>query len=402
MGRIIAFILTLSVVEGLTAAPLQAQVLSGLDVLQKEGFAVLQDKAVGVITNHTGKDGAGRGIVEILAKAPGVRLKAIFTPEHGFLGAAPAGAAITTTTDTLTGLPIFSLYGATKRPTPEMLKDLDVLVFDMQDVGARFYTYLTTMAMAMEAAAAQKIEFIVLDRPNPTGGAVIEGPVKIMEISRFTSYLPVPIRHGLTPGEAALHYNSTLATPVRLTVVPLKGWERDMLWKETGLEWTNPSPNIRNPTAALLYPGIGCFEATNMSVGRGTDMPFEWFGAPWLEPKKVLKELKKAKLPGFGFKIKTKTPKDDRYKGQECPGLIIRVKDPKAARPVDLWVHLMTILRERYSYEFQPRWEEIRTMVGNDDFQRRYQGEESPEDILKSFKESSATFEKTRHPYLLY
>jgi len=386
----------------LLCASAHAQVLTGLDVLESEGFKALQGKSVGIITNHTGKDHAGKSAVELLAKAPGVKLKAIFTPEHGFLGAEAAGAAIASTTDTATGLPIFSLYGQTKRPTPQSLEGLDVLVFDMQDVGARFYTYLSTMGMAMEEAAGRKIEFMVLDRPNPVGGAVIEGPVKIPEISAFTSYLPVPIRHGLTAGEMARLYNAYLETPVKLTVVPMQGWKRDMLWEETGLTWTNPSPNIRNATAALLYPGIGCFESTNLSVGRGTDMPFEWVGAPWLDARAVFQDLHDAHLAGFSFKVQSKTPKDDLYKDVECRGIEIRVKDPKAVRPVDLWVTLMTILRERYSYEFIPRFDEVRMMVGNDDFQKRYLGEEKPDAIIAAFHASAARFEKTRKPFLLY
>lgn len=382
--------------------PARGEVLSGLDVLEADGFQALQGKTVGVITNHTGKDRSGRGTVEVLARAPGVRVKAIFTPEHGFLGSAPAGAVIASSTDPATGLPIYSLYGAVKRPPPDALAGLDALVFDMQDVGARFYTYLTTMAMAMESAAAASIEFVVLDRPNPLGGAVLEGPLKIPEISRFTAYLPVPIRHGMTPGEMARFYDSRLEGPVKLTVVPLQGWRRGMLWEETGLPWTNPSPNIRNPTAALLYPGIGCFESTNLSVGRGTDKPFEWVGAPWLDAKGLLKDLKTAKLPGFGYKIRSKTPKDDRYKDVECKGLEIRVKDPKAARPVDLWVHMMASLRVRHSYEFVPRWDEVRLMVGNDDFAKRYLGEEDPEVILKSFQTDIESFRKSRQPFLLY
>jgi uncharacterized protein YbbC (DUF1343 family) len=386
----------------LFAFPVRAEVLTGLDRLEAEDFAPLKGKAVGLITNHTGKDRQGRGANEVLFHAPGVRLKAIFTPEHGFLGTIPGGDAVAPSTDPATGLPVYSLYGTTKRPTPEMLAGLDALVFDIQDVGARFYTYLTTMAMAMEEAAGRNIEFVVLDRPNPLGGVVVEGPVKIPEIRHFTSYLPVPVRHGLTAGEMAGLYNATLETPAKLVVIPMSGWRRDMLWQEAGFPWVSPSPNIRNPVAALLYPGIGCFEATNLSVGRGTDAPFEWVGAPWLDAPGIVHDLKKLKLPGFKFKEENQSPQEDLYKGVRCYGIRITVTDAAAARPVDLFVHLMTLLRERHGYEFQPRWDEVRLVVGNDDFEKRYLGEESAEAILESFKKDTAQFERTRKTYLLY
>ena len=384
------------------ALPASADVLTGIDVLEADGFKPLQGKTVAVITNHTGKDRSGKSTVALLAAAPGVRLKAIFTPEHGFLGSQAAGAAVASSTDAATGLPIFSLYGPTKSPTPESLKGIQVLVFDMQDVGARFYTYLTTMAMAMEAAAQQGVEFVVLDRPNPDGGAVVEGPVKIPEVSAFTSYLPVPVRHGLTAGEMARYYDAFLEKPAKLTVVAMKGWKRDMLWSETGLPWVAPSPNIRNPTEALLYPGVGMFEATNLSVGRGTDEPFEWVGAPWLNAHAVFEALHEAHLEGFSFKVQKKQPKEDLYAGITCPGIEIRVKDPKAVRPVALWATLMNILRERHPDEFLPRLEEVRLMVGNDDYQKRYLGEEPASGIVKAFDLSNASFLKSRRPYLLY
>lgn len=386
----------------LLSVPSSAAVRTGLDRLEAEGFKTLQGKRVGLITNHTGRDSAGRSTAEALAKAPGVKLMALFTPEHGFLGTAPAGAAIGPSTDPVTGLPVHSLYGRMKRPTPEMLAGLDVLVFDIQDVGARFYTYLTTMGYALEAAAEAGIEFVVLDRPNPVGGAMVEGPVKVSQVSAFTSYFPVPIRHGLTAGEMARMHNDSLETPARLTVVPMEGWTRGMLWPDTGLEWVNPSPNIRNPDAALLYPGIGCFEATNLSVGRGTDTPFEWVGAPWLNDKVLFSQLKELKIPGFKFKRQVRTPTDDLYKGVETKGIQIKVTDPSKARPLDLFVHLMALLRDEHSYEFEPRWDEIRLMVGNEDFEKRYLSHDSPWEILEAFHKDEDAFNASRKPFLLY
>lgn len=397
MRKILALVLL-----SLAAAPLRAQVLTGLDVLEKQDFSILKGKRVGLITNQTGRDAAGRSTIDVLYHAPGVSLKAIFSPEHGLSGETPAGRAVASSQDPETGLPVYSLYGKSPRPTPEMLAGLDALVFDIQDAGTRFYTFLTTMAMAQEAAAQAGIPFIVLDRPNPLGGEVIEGPLKIPEISAFTCYLPVPIRHGMTDGEVARLYNATLDTPARLIVVPMRGWKRSMLWKDTGLPWIPPSPNLRNPTEALLYPGIGLFEATDVSVGRGTDTPFEWIGAPWMDNKGAVKALRKLDLPGFKFKVEFKTPRSDLFAGRACHGIRITVSDPEAARPVDLFVQLAAILRSVNEFEFQPRFDDMRLMMGNDEYLKNFLADDSPDDQLARMRADDAAFARTRRPYLLY
>ncbi|MDE2292999.1 MAG: DUF1343 domain-containing protein, partial [Elusimicrobia bacterium] len=272
-------------------------VLAGIDVLRQHGFAEIKGKRVGLITNQTGRDRHGRTTVQILANAPDVTLAALFSPEHGFAGISESSSVASGTFSLPDGrsVPIFSLYGATRAPTADMLSGVDALVFDIQGAGARFYTYSTTMAMAMEAASAAGIDFVVLDRPDPLGGDVVEGPVLEDGLRAFTAYMPVPIRHGMTMGELARLYNVMGRVGAKLTVVPLKGWRRSMWFDQTGLPWTPPSPNMPDLATDILYPGMALFEAFNVSVGRGTPFPFQWIGAPWLDAKSVVRRLRRAR-----------------------------------------------------------------------------------------------------------
>lgn len=387
--------------EGLPS-PSFAAVLSGLDVLEKRDFSQLAGKRIGLITNHTALDSGGRNIVDALWESKKVRIAALFSPEHGFRGTAGHGEKISNSTDTVTGLPVYSLYGKDKRPAPEMLSGTDALVFDIQDVGARFYTYLTTMGYAMEEAAKNNIEFIVLDRPNPVTGDIMEGPVLQDDIRFFTAYFPVPVRHGLTPGEMARLHAGMNKIPVKLTVIPLEGWNRKMWQDETGLKWVNPSPNIRNVDAAALYPGIGCFEATNVAVGRGTDTPFMWFGAPWLKAKKLAKRLSKAGIKGVRFTREKRTPADDLYAGKECDGVKMEITDRNALRSVEIFVRAAVLLRDIQPEDFGIKWEEMRKMVGTDRFRALYDSGASAEVILYDFEKSLEGFSSLRKKYLLY
>jgi len=384
-----------------TPANEPAPVLLGIDVLESQGFASLQGKQVGLITNQTGVDSRGRSTADILARAPGVKLVALFSPEHGIRGTREAGELVGDTIDSRLHLPVYSLYGSVQKPSPEMLNAIEVLVFDMQDVGARFYTYLTTMGMAMETASQRGIGFVVLDRPNPAGGYV-EGQVLDPRIQHFTAYYQIPVRHGFTAGELAGWYNQTHKLNVSLTVIPLKNWKRDMLWDQTGLPFVSPSPNIRNPTAALLYSGIGMFEATNISVGRGTESPFELFGAPWMDGKILAKRLNDLALPGLHFTPVQFTPTADVYKGELCAGVRIHIRDEAAVRPIDLFVYIACLVRELWPKEFQPRWDEVARVTGSQDFEHLYVQNKPPEDILAVFHKDAAEFVKTRDPYLLY
>jgi uncharacterized protein YbbC (DUF1343 family)/CubicO group peptidase (beta-lactamase class C family) len=327
-------------------------VRTGLDVLARQNFAPLAGYSVGLVTNQTGLDVQGRRAIDLLAAAPGVRLAAIFSPEHGLGG--DANADVPHGRDPITGVPVWSLYGAVKRPTPTMLKDVTLLVFDIQDVGARYYTYLTTLVYVMEEAARLRIPVLVLDRPNPITGRHVEGPLMDLDLASFTAPHPIPVRTGMTIGEFGRLAAVERRIPVALTVIPLEGWERNQWYDETGLPWVNPSPNIRSVTQALLYSGIGLLEATNLSVGRGTDTPFEVVGAPWIEPNGLADALNELRLAGVRFEPVTFTPTADVYGRVACGGVRLVVTDREAIRPVMVGLSVGRVLRERYRDQFRP------------------------------------------------
>ena len=375
--------------------------LTGLDILERDGFAQLAGKRVGLITNHSAVDKDGNNAIDVLHKAPGVTLAAIFSPEHGFRGTEEGGVLIADSSDPVTGVPVYSLYGKTRRPSPEMLKGLDTLVFDIQDIGARFYTYLTTMGYAMEEASASGLEFMVLDRPNPIGGAV-EGPVLELGISDFTAYFPVPTRHGFTAGEMALFHKDNKKLDLKLSVIKMENWTHDMFFDQTAVIWTNPSPNIRNADAEVLYPGLGCFEASNVSVGRGTDIPFLWFGAPWMKAGKIAEKLSKAGLRGVKFVPLGLTPSNDIYEGKHCEGIRIEITDRAAVKALDIFTQAAYLLRKYNGADFKLDSGEIRKMTGSGDFYRLLEAGENPKRIIAAFKKSSAGFMAERGKYLLY
>jgi len=384
----------------LAGGVLYAQTESGLDVLESQNFSPLRGKKVGLLCNHTALDRRGRPAAELFNRAPGVELKALFSPEHGFSGRLQHGQPIPD--DYYAGVPVYSLYGKTKRPTAEMLRDLDALVFDIQDVGARFYTYIATLGYALEEAARHGLEFYVLDRPNPLGGDVAEGEPLAEDIRHFTAYYSIPTRHGLTVGEIAQWHNAHARLGAKLTVVRMKGWKRKNLWKDTGRRFVPPSPNIRSPKAALLYCGIGAFEATNVSVARGTKTPFELFGAPWMDGPRLADRLNALALPGIKFKAARFTPRSDLYAGLSCGGVRLLVMDESAVRPVDVFIHAVCLLRELHAAEFQPRWPEMPYVVGSRDFETLYKTGEPADQILQRLHAGAAEFLKTRLPYLLY
>jgi uncharacterized protein YbbC (DUF1343 family) len=295
-------------------------------------------------------DAQGRRAIDLLARAPRVKLKAVFSPEHGLGGEAvgdvPHGR------DAATGLRVWSLYGAERRPTPAMLKGIDTLVVDLQDVGVRYYTYLATLLYVLEEAARQRIQVVVLDRPNPLTGAVVEGPLMDPDLRSFTSPHPIPVRSGLTIGEFARMAAAERKIPVALTIVPLVGWDRTLWYDETGLPWVNPSPNIRTVTQALLYSGIGLLEATNLSVGRGTDTPFEVVGAPWIDPAALAGAMNQKGLAGVRFEPVLFTPAADHYLAQQVGGVRLQVIDRDAIRPVTVALALAGEIRARYHREF--------------------------------------------------
>lgn len=327
-------------------------VRTGLDVVVRQGFEQFRGKAVALVTNQTGIDAQGRRNIDLFASAPGVRLAAIFSPEHGLSGLADSD--VPNGRDADTGLPVWSLYGPTRRPTAEMLHGIDEIVFDIQDVGVRYYTYLTTLVYVLEEAGRRGIPVIVLDRPDPITGRIVEGPVMDPDLKSFTAPYPIPVRTGLTIGEFARLVVGERELPVSLTVVPVAGWRRSRWFDETGLPWVNPSPNIRSVTQALLYSGIGLLEGTNLSVGRGTDMPFEVVGAPWIEPHDLAEALERLHLPGVRFEPVTFTPTDDHYAGTECWGVRFVVTDREAIRPVTIAFAVARVLRELHRDQYRP------------------------------------------------
>ena len=338
----------------------RVRISTGLDVLESQGWAPLRGRVVGLVTNQTGVDGEGRRNVDLLAAAPGVRLQAIFSPEHGLDGTLDArvphgiyqGAGQGSGQGS--GLTVWSLYGSDRRPTAAMLHGLDTLVFDIQDVGVRFYTYLTTLVYILEEAARHRISVIVLDRPDPLTGAVVEGPLMDTDLRSFTAPHPIPVRSGMTMGEFAKMVAAERKIPVKLTVVPLEQWERRMWFDETGLPWVNPSPNIRSLTQALLYSGIGLLEATNLSVGRGTETPFEVVGAPWItDPKGLADALNALDMPGISFQPVNFQPNASVYSGQMLGGVRLIVTDRDTVRPVTVGLTVGRTLIERYP-QFRP------------------------------------------------
>ena len=374
----------------------------GADALEKSDFKILQGRKVVIITNQTGLTADGRSVVDLLFHAPGVKLVAILSPEHGFRGDAEAGAKVADTTDKETGLPIHSLYGDTTRPTAKMLEGADTIVFDMQDIGTRFYTYISTMGQAMEEAAAHKMKFVVLDRPNPIRGDRVEGDILDSDIKRMTGYFEIPVRHGLTIGELAHWVNKTRGLKVDLDVVRMKNWKRSLWFNETGLDFVPPSPNIPRVTTALLYSGIGCFEATNVSVGRGTDTPFEVIGAPWMNGKALAAYLRERNFPGAVFEETTFRPGKDVYAGQDCQGVQIIVTDRNTISPFDIFVAAFLYLEENQKEAFKPVWEEVRVVTGSNRLKEAAEGGWRLEDLLAYYRDRSAEFARSVAPFLLY
>jgi uncharacterized protein YbbC (DUF1343 family)/CubicO group peptidase (beta-lactamase class C family) len=318
---------------------------NGIDVLVSTRFEPLRGMRIGLITNQSGIDRAGNPTIDLLRSAPGVTLVALFSPEHGIRGV--LDAKVPDTIDPVSGLPIYSLYGETRKPKPEKLTDLDALVFDVQDIGARFYTFVSTMGMAMEAAAEAKKKFIVLDRVNPIGGAAFEGPLLRGETD-FVGWHPIVIRHGMTVGELARMFHDERHIDVDLTVIPLRGWSRQQWQDEAGLPWINTSPAMRSLSAAALYPGIGLLESA-ISVGRGTATPFELIGAPYIDGERLARELT---LPGIAFTPVRFTPDASVFAGQECGGVRMTITDRKALCPVFTGVTIATVLHRLYPNEF--------------------------------------------------
>jgi uncharacterized protein YbbC (DUF1343 family) len=384
-------------------APVRARrppVETGLDVLRGEGFAPLRGKRVGLVTNHTGRGRDGITTIDALFGAKDVKLTRLFSPEHGIRGL--LDERVPSATDEKTLLPILSLYGDTRRPTAAMLDGLDALVVDLQDVGARFYTYTTTLAYVLEEAATRKLPVVVLDRPDPVNGWQIEGPaLDPDQAGTFTGYFQaMPIRHGMTIGELARLYNGENRIGADLTVVAMKNWSRDDWYDETGLPWIGPSPNMRNLNEAALYPGIGAIETTNISVGRGTDTPFEHVGAPWADGVALAGALNARAIPGVRFYPERFTPVSSVYANQECQGVFIIVTDRAALHPVRVGLEIASALARLYPAQYQ--LDGALRLFGSRDTLARIKANEEPSSIAASWNAAEAKWRSLRAKYLLY
>lgn len=374
------------------------RVLTGIDVLEAEKFAPLRGKHVGLVTNHTGVDGQGRTTIDLLEHAPGVTLVALFSPEHGLAGTMDTKVA--SSHDAGSGLPVYSLYGDTRRPTDEMLKGIDTLVFDVQDAGVRFYTYTTTMAYCMEEAAKHNIAFYVLDRPNPIGGEIVEGPMLDADQTSFVGYFPLPVRYGLTIGELAQLFNQENHINADLHVIAMRNWHRSYFLDSTGVRWIPPSPALRTTKGAILYPGLEILVNSGISVGRGTETPFEEFGAPWMDGKRVADSLNALRLPGLRFKEYSFIPVTGTYVGQRCGGVAVRITDRAAVRSMRLGIELAVMLHKLYPQEFNvPK---MQRLTGNAETLRMIESGSSASEIVASWQKNLEAFDLVRRKYFLY
>lgn len=386
-------------------------VRTGLEVLQQQEFAPLRGKRIGLITNPTGVAPDLRTTIDSLAHAPGVQLVALYGPEHGVRGDAGAGASVESGKDPETGLPAYSLYGKTRKPTPAMLRGVEALVFDIQDIGARSYTYISTLGYAMEAAAENHLPFFVLDRPNPLGGARIEGNIPSEAFRSFVGRYPIPYRHGLTVGELAQMINGEGWLPhglrCNLTVIPMQGWRREMLWAQTGLPWVPTSPHIPRPDTPLFYVATGILgELPALNIGVGYTLPFELAGAPGLSPVKFAAELNRRNLPGVTFRPLFFTPFYAGYKGQNCGGVQVYFTDPGRAELARLNFEIMDAARRLDpKLVFFPDAQHARMfdlVCGTDTVRKQFQAGRSASEIWRAWNADSAAFRARCQPYRLY
>ncbi|MEP9405271.1 DUF1343 domain-containing protein [Peribacillus frigoritolerans] len=379
------------------------KVSPGIEVLLKDEKNVLSGKKVGLITNPTGIDSKLTSIVDLLHDDPDINLTALFGPEHGVRGDAQAGASVEYYIDEKTGLPVYSLYGKTKKPTPEMLKDVEVLVFDIQDVGTRYYTYIYTMAYAMEAAKENDIPFIVMDRPNPQGGESVDGPVLEPEFSSFVGLYPIPLKHGMTVGELATFFNKEYKIGADLKVIKMKGWKRDMDYDDTGLPFVLPSPNMPTVSTTFVYPATGLIEGTNVSEGRGTTKPFELIGAPYINSDELAGKLNALRLPGVKFRAASFTPTFSKHAGKLSHGVEIYITDREEFKAVPTGLHIIKTIQDLYPGDFEfLAANNFNLLIGNGWIMSRIKEGSTVNEILKEYQVRQDAFKKVRKNYLLY
>ena len=386
-------------------ATAQQTVTPGVEQFLGDVPAAVRGKRVGLITNHTGVDSRGVSIIDRVFASRDVKLVALFGPEHGIRGTAADGAKVSSAVDRKTGLPIHSLYGDVRRPTPRMLANVEALLFDMQDIGARPYTYISTMGLAMRAAKEKGIPFVVLDRPNPIGGHIVEGSILDTAFRSFTGMYPIALRHGMTIGQLARLFNDRFGSGAQLIVVPMQGWKRTMWLDQTGLPWVNPSPNIRRLETAIHYPGTVFVEATNLSEGRGTDHPLEQAGAPWLRARAVADSMNAMHLPGVRFEpTRFRSVKGTaKYGGVAVPAVRFVITDREVYRPVRTTLLFVELVRRMHpgSFRWQERGAGVDRLAGTDAL-RTAIGEGRLKELLAEWDRQAAEFTQSRQSYLLY
>ena len=384
----------------------EQRVLVGIDVLEQQKFAPLirpdgREAKIGLVTNATGLDAAGRRTIDVLAHVPGVKLAAIFAPEHGIATKVDT-TDIENTKDQSTGIPVYTVYGKTeaeRRPRLELLRGLDAVVVDLQDAGVRFYTYETTLGYFLEGCAKAGVEMIVLDRPDPINGAAVQGPISTSARS-FVNYHSLPVRHGMTLGELAELFNTEKKIGAKLRVIKMQGWRRLEWFDEIGVPWVDPSPALRNMNAMALYPGVALLEQTNVSVGRGTATPFEVVGAPWIDSEVFVRYMNRRKLAGISFQPTSFTPLSSTLSGQECHGVSISISDRNAMNAPALGIELAAALLKLYPKIFEVL--KMKTLLANDKELEKLQKGTDPRRIVSGWNSELRAFGKSRHRYLLY
>ena len=381
----------------------EVTVHTGLDNVDSHS-SVFDGKRVGIVTNHTAWNANGEHIAGVFQQMPNVTVTALFGPEHGIKGLAQDGRKITD--DKTADIPVYSLYGQRLKPTKEMLQNIDVLVFDIQDIGARFYTYISTMSYAMEVAAENKITFVVLDRPNPINGVTVEGNILEKDYATFVGLHPIPVRHGMTAGELAKMFNDQgwLAGGVKadLKVIPVTGWKREMWYDQTHLEFIKPSPNMTTLQTATVYPGLCLLEGTNVSEGRGTEEPFIKFGAPWIEPTEFCKQLNHLKLPGLSFETTSFTPESSKHKGVLCKGARITITDRDAVQAYWSGIQIVDTIHRMYPDKLEWKIRHFDRLCGTEAVRKTIIAGESLVELRRSWKSQLDEFMKIRKKYLLY
>jgi uncharacterized protein YbbC (DUF1343 family) len=383
----------------------EASVKTGLDNIGSYKH-LFDGKRVSIITNHTAYNRSGQYIVDVFRSMDNVKVAAFFSPEHGIYGVEEDGRRIESMTEPNYQIPVYSLYGKTLKPTPQMLENIDILVFDIQDIGARFYTYIYTMSLAMEAAAEYDKRFIVLDRPNPINGLQVEGNILKPKFATFVGLYPIPVRHGMTAGELARMFNEQgwLKDGIKadLVVIPMKGWRRSMWYDRTGLKFIKPSPNMVSLETAAVYPGLCLLEGTNVSEGRGTPLPFTQFGAPWIDSNNLAAELNKLNLPGIRFRPASFTPVSSKYKGQRCNGVQVIITNRDLLEPYWSGILIVNKIYQMYTNKFQWKTRHFDRLCGTSTIREAITNRSSLEAQRESWQAELKSFLQIRSKYLIY